>query len=207
MPDHFALLEEPRRPWLDTEALKDRFLRLSADLHPDRHHAAPAEEREACARRYTDLNSAYQTLRDARARALHLLELESGARPRDIQRIPPGTMDLFTAIGQACRDVDAYLAERRAVASPMLKVRLFQRGMEWVETLKGLQQQVQARQRDLEHQLRGLNPAWDTAPPVGSADRAAALPLDQLADTYRGLSYGARWSEQLQERLVQLAAP
>lgn len=207
MPDHFALLEEPRRPWLDADQLKERFLKMSALAHPDRYHSAPPAEREACAHRYTELNSAFQTLRDPRARALHLLELESGARPRDIQRIPPGTMDLFTAIGQSCRDVDAYLAERQSIASPMLKVRLFQRGLEWVGTLQELQRQVQTRQRDLERQLQDLNAAWESAPPPGDAAREAVLPLAQLGDIYRGLSYGARWSEQLQERLVQLAAP
>ncbi len=207
MPDFFALLDEPRRPWLEADPLKERFFRLSAALHPDRHHGAPDREREAASQRYTELNSAYQTLRDPRARALHLLELESGGPPKDIQRIPPGTMDLFTAIGQTCRDLDVYLAERQAIASPMLKVRLFQRGLEWVETLKALQQRVQQRQSELESALLGLNPAWESCPPIGAPERAAALPLDRLADTYRGLSYVARWSEQIQERMVRLAAP
>ncbi|MCC6231864.1 MAG: hypothetical protein IT580_04430 [Verrucomicrobiales bacterium] len=207
MTDFFALLDEPRRPWIEPDTLKDRFLRLSAELHPDRFHDAPPETREAAGRRYTDLNSAYQALRDTRARSLHLLELESGNRPKDIQRIPPGTMDLFTAIGQACRDVDGFLQERAAVTSPMLKVRLFQRGMEWVESLKTLQQQVHQRGRLLEDELRAMNAAWESAPPAGTPDRAATLPLDRLADTYRGLSYVARWTGQIQERMVQLAAP
>ena len=36
MTDCFALLGEPRCPWLDAEALKSRFLVLSAEAHPDR---------------------------------------------------------------------------------------------------------------------------------------------------------------------------
>ena len=40
MTDAFALLSEPRRPWLDAEALKARFLPLSAAVHPDRVHSA-----------------------------------------------------------------------------------------------------------------------------------------------------------------------
>jgi hypothetical protein len=46
MNDCFALLNEPRRPWLDSEALKQRFVSLSAELHPDRTHSAMAT---ACA--------------------------------------------------------------------------------------------------------------------------------------------------------------
>ena len=40
MTDHFATLGEPRRPWLDAEALKEKFHRLSGTVHPDRVHGA-----------------------------------------------------------------------------------------------------------------------------------------------------------------------
>jgi TPR repeat protein len=36
----FALLSEPRRPWLDAEPLKQRFLARSNEVHPDRVHSA-----------------------------------------------------------------------------------------------------------------------------------------------------------------------
>ena len=35
MTDYFNLLSEPRRPWLNPEALKQKFLNLSAEVHPD----------------------------------------------------------------------------------------------------------------------------------------------------------------------------
>ena len=45
MPDYFALLNEPRRPWLDADLLKQKFLALASDLHPDRvHNASEAEK-------------------------------------------------------------------------------------------------------------------------------------------------------------------
>ena len=48
MADYFALLAQPRRPWIDSEELKKRFLGLSADLHPDRvHESSPAEKERA----------------------------------------------------------------------------------------------------------------------------------------------------------------
>lgn len=205
MTDWFALLGERRGPWLDPEVLKEKFLQRSAEVHPDRFHAAPEADRREASRRSTELNTGYQALRDSRQRLLHLLELETGARPREIQRIPPGTMELFTEIGQVCREADAFLAERRGVESPMLKVRLFQQGMAWVGRLQALQARVNARGEALEEELRGLNPAWDTAPPPGHPERTARLPLARLEELYRGLSYVARWSAQIQERLVQLA--
>ena len=48
MTDYFAVLEEPRRPWVEPDALKQRYLLLSAQYHPDRcHGAAPEKKAEA----------------------------------------------------------------------------------------------------------------------------------------------------------------
>jgi hypothetical protein len=47
MTDCFDLLGEPRRPWLDAEALKSRFLLLSAEAHPDRVHGGTDEAKAA----------------------------------------------------------------------------------------------------------------------------------------------------------------
>src|SRR5690242_19839859 len=129
--DFFSLLGEPRRPWLDAEALKERFLQISTEAHPDRAHSASPLEKESATRRYAELNLAHSTLREPRDRLLHLIELERGEKPSDIQRIPPGTMDLFVEVGQLCRDIDGFLVERGRVSSPMLKVRMFEKGLEW----------------------------------------------------------------------------
>ncbi len=205
MTDSFVLLDEPRRPWLDAEALKQKFLPLSSAVHPDRTHNASEAEQQASNTRYAELNAAYNTLREPRDRLLHLLELELGAKPSDIQRIPPGTMDLFVEVGQLCRDVDAFLAQRGNVTSPLLKVQMFERGMEWTDKLQALQQRINAKRDELTGELQKMNAVWDAAPAIGSPERAAALPLERLEQIYRVFSYIARWSEQIQERNVQLA--
>lgn len=204
--DAYAVLGEPRRPWLDVEALKTRYLALSAESHPDRVHGGSEAERAEAARRAMEVNSAHAILSEPRARLLHLLELETGRRPADIQRIPAGTMDLFVEVGQCCREVDDFLSERDAVTSPVLKVRMFERGMEWVGRLRGLQESVRRKGAALEEELRGMNAAWEAAPVEGSGERAGVLPLGRLEEIYRVLSYVARWTEQIQERVVRLAA-
>jgi curved DNA-binding protein CbpA len=206
MTDAFALLTESRRPWLDAEALKQKFLPLSSAVHPDRTHNAPEAEKQKTTERYAELNAAYNTLREPRDRLLHLLELELGAKPSDIQRIPPGTMDLFVEVGQLCRDVDAFMAQRENVTSPLLKVKLFEQGMEWTDKLQGLQQRINAKRDELAVELQNMNAVWDSPPPIGSPERASALPLERLEQVYRIFSYIARWSEQIQERNLQLAA-
>ena len=206
MIDAFALLNEPRRPWLDAEALKQKFLALSSEVHPDRTHNASDLEKQATNTRYAELNAAYNTLREPRDRLLHLLELEQGAKPSDIQRIPPGTMDLFVEVGQLCRDIDAFLAERKNVTSPLLKVQMFERGMEWTDKLQALQLRINAKRDELAAELQQMNAIWESPPAAGSPDRMKALPLERLEQIYRVFSYIARWSEQTQERNVQLAA-
>ena len=60
MTDYFFLLDEPRRPWLEPEAVRAKFLFLSAATHPDRVHAGgaaatgPAADRFASLRRHLD---------------------------------------------------------------------------------------------------------------------------------------------------------
>jgi DnaJ-domain-containing protein 1 len=206
MSDSFALLNETRRPWLDAEALKQKFLPLSSAVHPDRTHNASEAEKQANTTRYANLNAAYNNLREPRDRLLHLLELELGAKPKDVQRIPPGTMDLFVEVGQICRDVDAFLAQRGNVTSPLLKVQMFERGMEWTDKLQALQQRINARRDELTTELQQMNAVWESAPAIGLPERIAALPLERLEQIYRVFSYIARWSEQIQERNVQLAA-
>ncbi len=205
MPDSFSLLNEPRLPWLDADALKAKFHQFSAEVHPDRSHNAPETEKAASNTRYAELNAAYNTLREPKDRLLHLLELELGGKPKDIQRIPPGTMDLFIEVGQTCKDVDGFLAGKAEVTSPMLKVKFFQQSMVWTDTLQKLQLKINALRDSLVAELQQMNAVWQAAPAIGSTERVAALPLERLEQVYRAFSYVARWSEQLQERNVQLA--
>lgn len=205
MTDHFALLEEPRRPWPDLDALQARFLKLSSTVHPDRVHGAPAPEREAATRHYAELNVAHASLRETKTRLLHLLELESGRRPSGIEPPPADALEHFMAVSRVCREIDQFKIERDGVSSPMLKVKLFQRGLALTEEVTRLQQVVRGRLSEIEAELQALNAAWESAPPVGHPDRATQLPLARLEDLARSLSFLARGLAQLQERLVQLA--
>lgn len=205
MIDCFALFDEPRRPWLDLEALKERFLARAAAVHPDRFHESTPAEREEASRRYAELNSAHARLRDTKDRLAHLLELELGRRPADVQKVPAAAMELFFQVAQVCQETDQFLAGRGQVSSPMLKVQSFERGLELTERISGLQQVLAESLEFIEAQLRTLNDAWSTAPAVGSPRRTAQLPLDRLEAFYRECSFLARWRGQLQERFVQLS--
>lgn len=205
MTDHFALLDEPRKPWLEAEALKAKFHSLSATAHPDHAHAESEAEKQIATARFTALNAAYQCLREPKDRLQHLLELERGGKPPGIEQVPAETMELFMQIGQLCRDVDAFLVEHAQVTAPMLKVQMFQRALDWTDQLQLRLAELNERRAECEATVRSLNDPWAAAPAPGDSNRAAALPLDRLEQAYRALSFLSRWTAQLQERVVRLS--
>ncbi len=203
MIDYFALLEEPRRPWLDPDALKQKFLRLSLRVHPDHLQRASDSEKEASVRRFADLNAAYNCLREPKDRVAHLLELESGTRLNAVQRVPAEVVNLFNEVGKVCRETDAFLREKALTISPLLKVQMFQQGLEWIDRLNATQQRISAQQDELLGQLKSLNATWEAC--AGSSDGPAKpLPLDRLEEIGVALSFFRRWLGQLQERALQL---
>lgn len=200
MTDHFALLNEPRRPWLDADLLKQKFLMLASDLHPDRVHNASKAEKAEVTQRYAQLNAAFNCLAEPKLRLLHLLELELGAKPKDIQQIPTALADLFAEVANSCRSADGFLVEKSKATSPLVQVQLFERGQDWVEKLNGLQRKLNDLREKLMGELKSLDTQWVSA---DAGSRRELLPkLDEL---YRLFGYFNRWNSQILERVVQLS--
>jgi len=199
MPDYFAWFNEPRRPWLEPEALKAKFLTLAAEAHPDKQHGANEAEHNAANRHYAELNTAYHCLAEPKSRLRHLLELELGAKPEDVQQIPAALGDLFAEVATVCRRADAFLSEKGKTTSLLLRVGFFERAQEWVEKLNDLQKKLNAFRERLMRELKSLDEKWVTADP---SSRGEVLP--GLEELYRLFGYFNRWNGQIQERIVQL---
>jgi curved DNA-binding protein CbpA len=200
MTDYFALLDEPRRPWLEPEALKQKFFALSASAHPDKVPAAGAAERSDAAKSFAELNAAYQCLTGPKSRLRHLLELELGAKPKDIEQIPGALADLFAEVAATCRSADGFLAEKSRVTSPLLQVHWFERGQEWVDNLNRWQQKLNGLHGRLLEELKALDERW-----VGTDGKPRPEVLAEAERLYRLFGYFNRWSGQIQERVVRLA--
>src|ERR1017187_8715746 len=200
MTDNFALLNEPRRPWLDADLLKQKFLALSANAHPDRIHSASESDKTDATKKFTELNAAYNCLAGPKLRLLHLLELELGAKPKDIQQIPVALADLFAEVANNCRSADGFLTEKDKATSPLVQVQLFERGQDWVEKLNGLQRKLNELREKLTDELKSLDTQWVTA---DAGSRQEILP--KLEELYRLFGYFNRWNNQIQERVVQLS--
>ena len=200
MTDFFALLNEPRRPWLEPETLKAKFLKLAAETHPDKQRSTNEAEKNTVNRRYAELNTAFQCLSEPKSRLRHLLELELGAKPKDIQQIPPGLADLFAEVAMLCRDTDAFLTEKGKAMSPLLQVRFFERAQEWIERLNDLHKKLNGLREKLANELRSLDEKWVVA---SENSRGGILP--KMEELYRLFGYFNRWNSQIQERVVQLS--
>jgi hypothetical protein len=199
-PDYFALLDEPRRPWLDADLLKQKFLALSASVHPDKIHSAAESEKNAASKKFAGLNAAYNCLAAPKSRILHLLELELGAKPKDIQQIPNDLADMFAEVSAVCRDTDYFLAEKNKTVSPLLQVQLFERAQEWIEKLNALQKKLGSRWEQLLAGLKSVDAKW-----MAANSEAHRELLDELEKLYRLFGYFNRWNGQIQERVVQLS--
>lgn len=198
--DYFALLDEPRRPWLDSDLLKKKFLTLSASVHPDKIHSATESEKSAVSKKFAELNTAFNSLNVPKSRLLHLLELELGAKPKDIQQIPNDLANIFADVSMACSSADRFLVEKAKVTSPLLQVQLFERAQEWIEKLNVLQKRLASFQEQLVAELKTLDAKWM----AGDAPARNGL-LKELENLYRLFSYFNRWNGQIQERIVQLS--
>jgi curved DNA-binding protein CbpA len=203
MTDYFALLKEQRRPWIDTDLLKQKFLALSAEVHPDRVHGGEESGKRAAQERYAELNAAYNCMREPKDRLAHLLELETGAKPKQVQNVPSDLMDAFMEITNECRGADAFLAEKNATTSPLLKLQLFERGQEWTEKLMKLQGKINSWREELMGRVKEMDGEWERNRELGSAERQKLF--GALEGLCQLLGYFGRWSAQIQERIVQLS--
>ena len=187
MTDCFALLGEPRRPWLEPDALKDKFHKLSAAHHPD---VAGGEGVD-----FTGINAAYQTLHDPKTRIRHLLELEfPGALSSNLQ-IPPGITDLFETIARERRGVASFLEKRASLQTPLEIALLAPEKLELAAALERMSGLLAGKQDDILVQLKSADAAWERDKP-GSADA--------LLEIYQSLSYVGKWLAQAREDLMRL---
>jgi curved DNA-binding protein CbpA len=203
MTDFFALLDVPRRPWIEAKALKEKFLAMSAQVHPDRVHEAGDEQKRIAHEQFTQLNAAYGCLSEPRSRLQHLVELETGVKPSQVKEIAPGLMEMFQAVANICKQADMVIREKEGTSSPLLKARLFDRAERMRQELMELGRQVDTGRDALAAELKEVDRGW--LEPMSQEAVSRKSMLRQLDDIYRRYSYLNRWAEQIRERLLRLA--
>jgi curved DNA-binding protein CbpA len=181
MTDYFAVLEQPRAPWLDTVVLKEVFHRKALEQHPD---ATKGPESD----RFAELNEAYQVLQNPKRRLHHLLSLQNRA-PSAHQPAPPDLQELFLQIGALNQNTVQLLEKMRAASTPLNKSLLR-------AEIVVMQKEV-GRLRD---KLKELGLAAETR-----LRETGTKQFEQLSELYQRFAYLGRWSAQLDELTFHLS--
>jgi curved DNA-binding protein CbpA len=178
--DYFAMLDEPRRPWLDPEQLKEKFHRLAVEQHPDVKKTSEAD--------FQALNTAYQILSDPVRRLRHWLELENPEALTASAQIPLSLIELFLRIGQTRAALDQFLTKEKQRTSPLARAMLMSEKLALADSVSALVNGLNQKRTDL----------------LTDLETAAAGNPSQLAALYQQLAFISKWSNQTSEALLHL---
>jgi len=185
MTDYFALLGQPRLPWLDRAALKEVYHTKTLQTHPDSGAEAG----------FTDLNEAYQVLQDPKRRLQHLLELHQVLHPAPNQTVPADLQELFLQIGALNQRTQPLLEKIRGASNELSRSLLKGELISVQKEVAGLREKVGSMSAGAEKQLKEINSTWPADP---------ARQIGALQDLHLRFAYLGRWSEQLDELAFQL---
>jgi curved DNA-binding protein CbpA len=189
MTDYFALLEQPRAPWLDPAGLKEAYHRQTLQTHPDTAAAGNPSGG------FAEINEAYQVLQDPKRRLHHLLELEGRAPSPGDQTVPQELHDLFPAIGGLAQRANLLLEKMKTASNALSRSLLKPQLLELQKETAELRQNIQVLSDAALAQLRVLNSTWGTDPTGG---------FPAFSNLYFTFAYLGRWSAQLDEIAFQL---
>lgn len=91
--DCFAVLGLPRKLALDLDELERNYLGLCGAVHPDAHGMSGDAFLEASQEKASQVNQAYQVLKDDLSRAEHLLKLAGGPDSSAQRSMPPEILE------------------------------------------------------------------------------------------------------------------
>lgn len=189
MPDHFAILAQPRRPWIDPGLLRETFHRLSATLHPDVPETGDAAQ-------FAALNAAYTVLKEPASRLRHLLELEAP----ELLSAPanPGALgNLLMNLAGLRPKLQKLQARKAAGTSPLSAALLAADEAGLRQEVEGIQAAIEAEHEKALTQLQEIDGSWTSVTPP---DFAA------LTSLYHRLSFLAKGRTQAREASFALGA-
>jgi molecular chaperone HscB len=108
--DYFSILNMPVQILLDEKLLRQQYLRLSREVHPDFHTLSDAASREQSLVSATEITNAYTCLKDFDARLQYILKETGMLQADEKSTLPPDflmeMMDFNDAIMAADTDED-----------------------------------------------------------------------------------------------------
>jgi curved DNA-binding protein CbpA len=179
----FDCLHLPVRPWLDEAQVRDAFHRLAAQHHPDRS-AGDTE-------RFSELTTAFETLREPLGRLRHLMELEHLAPAGG--GVPQELINLFPSVAQVRQQLAAAISKRQVATNAL------SRSLASVE--------VDKARRSAEGVASRLDGAYQAA-----LDELVRIDADWRNESVKAsipvlharFAFLSKWRDQLRESLLQL---
>ncbi|HEX8280083.1 MAG TPA: DnaJ domain-containing protein [Chthoniobacterales bacterium] len=191
MTDPFALLDQPRRPWLDPEELTRVFHKKTLRSHPD----AQAERGPAAEAAFAELNEAYQVLRDPKRRLQHLLASQQNGARRVQTEIPAELEALFPRIAVLTQRLDAAIQKNSAATTALTRSLLKAESAAVVRELDEMLIELRRLHGNALEQLRESDRTWESEP---------ANELPRLQQLYLQFSYLDRWIADLEEKRFRM---
>lgn len=177
MRDAFSVFGFERRPLVDAEALKESYLRLAVERHPD----LPGGGEE----KFRDLQQAYQILSQPAARLRHLVELnfpESGRTDG-----PPPHADLFLRVGGAVQAAKAVFSRREKSISALARALVSPEIVSALRQVREARESLRRTLEELEVRLKDFDDRWPAV---------SATELTTLASSF---AFVSRWMSELSE--------
>lgn len=184
--DAFAQLRLPRRPYLAEETVRDAFHRLAAEHHPDKTGGESDQ--------FSELTTAFETLRKPELRLKHLIELEVLQMPEPLQAaLPPDLADLFPEVAQIRQRIAAALEKKRSAANALARSLAAVEVAETFRSAKDLSVKLEDLHSTATVELRQIDASW----PDPNAQAA-------LLSLHARFAFLTKWRDQLRESLLQL---
>ncbi len=188
--DFFALLGEPRRPWLDPERSRKRSTASAA-------RNTPTSRAGRSRRRFRAAQPGAGNLARPKARLRHLLELEyPEIKLSGPSNVPPGLADWFVSVHGLLGETDGVLTKKAAASTALAKALLARVELATREKVESVLAQLDALHATATEELIAFDILW-----IGVRPPDAAATLQGF---YQRFAYLSRWIEQLRERLFQL---
>ena len=187
MTDPFAVFGLPRCLWLEQDALKERFHRLTTEHHPDIKGGDEAK--------FSEVNAAYTTLRDPALRLSCFLALE-GFETRGGVCAPDDLGQLFMDTGFVRQKFEAFLKKEESTRSPIGKAMLAAEKYEVMDAVEAQIGVLHRRRNALIEEIREIDGSWP---------RDAESNARRLAKIADSLAFFGKWINQLREGYARLA--
>jgi curved DNA-binding protein CbpA len=201
MTDYFAVLGQPRRPWLDPEELKQAHQQHAFRGHPDRQRTETSAGSDLAPRgnehapTLAEVNEAYRVLSNPRLRLQHLLSLFGDDATSQTSAVSAELTDIFMHTAALLSDIDRLLQKKEQTTSALSLSLLKPEIGDLQQRVDAQLQQLQERHELAVGDLRRIDHSWVNEQGIASG-------LRTLAQRFGFLD---RWIAQLREKQFLLS--